>query len=115
MSVTLPIAPGAKRGFGPQWWRSGTRTPLWWVGLAVFLLVTLGACYASLHVGERPGLVIVATAEQFVEAAVGLLFWMWRPGNPVGPLLLIWVTVVNFSDPNAIPESHLAWTVYFLF
>src|SRR5262249_39654039 len=55
------------------------------------------------------------------EITVGLLFWMWRPGNIVGPLLIIYVFLIVLSDdvPNLFPHSRfestfgdLGWLVY---
>jgi hypothetical protein len=37
MSVALSLPAPREAGFGPQWWRSGTRTRWWWAGLVLTL------------------------------------------------------------------------------
>src|ERR671939_468221 len=57
-----------------------------------------------------PGAWVQAIGE-FPELAVGLLFWMWRPRNIVGPLLVAYVPLTNLSDLLVFfPHSVLAAT-----
>lgn len=96
----------------PVWWQTGRRTPLWW---AVFaggsaLLAYVIDVEAKRHVLPRPDLVL-ASAGQVAEFAVGLAFWMWRPRNPVGPLLTLWPLLAVTTDlPYDFLGSQLAWT-----
>jgi signal transduction histidine kinase len=50
------------------------------------------------------------------EFVVGLLFWMWRPHNIVGPLLVAYAWLVLVADLAPVfPESQLAATLGLLF
>ena len=109
---------GRAVGWAPQWWRSGVRTPLWWlVGASA-----LGWLYVTQAWGMRlgyqfsPAVDAWATLGQTAEILVGLLFWMWRPRNVVGPLLIAWSTLSQvgyFAD--FLPHSRLVVTVALLF
>ena len=50
------------------------------------------------------------------EVTVGLLFWMWRPGNIVGPLLVLYAALIFVpSDPPGMwPTSRPVITIGFL-
>jgi signal transduction histidine kinase len=111
-------AGGRTVGWAPQWWRSGVRTPLWWLVGASALGCVFGTVAWQVRLGYQvsPAVDAWATLGQTAEILVGLLFWMWRPGNIVGPLLIAWSTlaqVVGFAD--YLPYSRLGVTVGLLF
>jgi signal transduction histidine kinase len=99
----------------PRWWRDGTRTPLWWAAAVVAPLICWADVYGWWDATGDPvafwwGIGILA------EIVVGLLFWMWRPGNLVGPLLVTYATLAIGEDLlGVVPDSRLAVTVGFLF
>jgi signal transduction histidine kinase len=120
VSVTTIELPETRGGLRlPSWWRSGRRTRLWWVALASFcVFMSLDALAQIEHGGEGAGMFGIADAVvgETAETAVGLLFWMWRPRNIVGPLLVAYVQVSMLNDlPFDAPHSRLALTVGFLF
>jgi hypothetical protein len=100
----------------PVWWQTGRRTPLWWlvfVGGSVLLAVE-----TLLEVQRKtlpfPDLGL-ALAGQVAEFTVGLLFWMWRPRNIVGPLLALWPLLALTTDlPAIFLGSRTAWRVFLL-
>jgi signal transduction histidine kinase len=74
-------------------------------------------CWAGAYAeGIGDPVQIWATIGLSAEIVVGLLFWMWRPGNLVGPLLVTYAVLVCAGDlAAAFPDSRLAVTVGFLF
>jgi len=56
---------------------------------------------------------VVGNVGQVAEFAVGLLFWMWRPRNIVGPLLALWPLLALSNDvPSLFDYSQWSWTVF---
>ena len=111
---------GRTVGWAPQWWRSGVRTRLWWVAAIVFPVIMAADMYATWdwpEAGGYPsGALFVWFGGVIAEAAVGLLFWMWRPGNIVGPLLVLYAALAFVGDlPGIWPTSRLVVTIGFLF
>ncbi len=107
---------GRTVGWAPQWWRSGQRSPLWWlVGASAFGWLFVTAAW-DVQLGITPaGVLAWQTLGQTAEILVGLLFWMWRPGNVVGPLLIGWATLAQVSAfADVLPQSRLAVTVSLL-
>ena len=78
---------GRRVGWAPQWWRSGVRSPLWWLVGASALGWLWGTVALFMRLGYQVSFAADAWAAlgQTTEILVGLLFWMWRPGNVVGP------------------------------
>ena len=107
---------GRTVGWAPQWWRSGVRSPLWWLVGASALGWNFGLALWDVQRGiTPPGVLAWQTLGITAEILVGLLFWMWRPGNVVGPLLVGWATLSQagaFAD--VLPHSRLAVTVALL-
>src|SRR5678815_422716 len=107
--------------WAPQWWRSGVRTRLWWAAAVAFPVLLAADCYATWDFArDFPNgvyLFFLFTAGVAAEAAVGLLFWMWRPRNLVGPLLVLYATLafVAGDSPGIWPGSRLVVTVGYLF
>jgi signal transduction histidine kinase len=112
---------GRTAGWAPQWWRSGVRTRMWWTAavLALGWQAVVGP-YVDQHrfglVTAIPWLYAWVTAGLVAEILVGLLFWMWRPQNVVGPLLVAWAALSSLSGvPSYFPHSRLALTFCLLF
>ena len=111
---------GRTVGWAPQWWSSGVRTRLWWAAAIVFPVITVADLYVTwgwAEAGGYPsGAYVVGFTGVTAEAVVGLLFWMWRPGNIVGPLLVLYAALALVGDPPGIwPTSRLVVTIGFLF
>jgi signal transduction histidine kinase len=115
MSFALPVAAQREAGFGPQWWRSGTRTWRWWsYGAIAYALVSADAVF-QLRSGAGSKQVALNLAGCVAEITVGLLFWMWRR-NLIGPLILTYVVVSLPADLSTFfSHSRLAWTLYYPF
>src|SRR3954451_10550766 len=94
----------------PHWWRTGVRSRLWWAALvACSAAVTLE--WYQWHVRALPEGVGALLGIGFAaEVVVGLLFWMWRPGNAVGPLLVTYVLLAAFNPDSLPADSRLAVT-----
>jgi signal transduction histidine kinase len=116
--LTARHAPEVRSRLGdllPAWWRSGTRTWLWWGAVAITIahmtdiyFETAGGWFTWKQ-GAAVGIGAAA------EVGVGLLFWMWRPGNLVGPLMVAAVTVPHlYSLQLYFPHSRLAVTAILL-
>ncbi len=103
-------------GWSPQWWRSGVRSPLWWLVGASALGWNLGMFLWDVQRGITPhGLLAWQVLGVTAEILVGLLFWMWRPRNVVGPLLVGWTSMAQVpSFADLLPHSRLAVTVALL-
>ena len=107
-------------GWAPQWWRSGVRTRLWWAAAIVLPVIVAADMYVTWGWAEAAGFPSSSIVEAFtglsLEAMVGLLFWMWRPGNIVGPLLVLYAALAFVpSDPPGIwPTSRFVVTIGFL-
>ncbi len=107
-------SPARSRHSLPVWWRTGRRTPLWWLVLVVgsLLLAADSALTFGRHTSPTRFLV-VGNAGQVAEFTVGLLFWMWRPRNIVGPLLALWPLLALSNDvPSLFDYSQWSWTVF---
>jgi signal transduction histidine kinase len=115
-NVSQQVDDRAEPGFGPHWWRSGTRTWLWWVALVFTVSVnTLDAANEPRY-GTPPGAEVLWVAGAIAEIAVAFLFWMWRPRNIVGPLLVAYINLLLIEDLwRFFPGSRLAVTVFDLF
>ena len=114
---------GRTVGWAPQWWRSGVRTRLWWAAAIVLpvlvaadLYVTWGWPEPGWGTPSGRGAYLEAWAGVTAEVTVGLLFWMWRPGNIVGPLLVLYAALIFVpSDPPGMwPTSRPVITIGFL-
>ena len=98
----------------PVWWQTGRRTPAWWLVLVggSALLAADTVLNAERHTFPTRFLAL-GNAGQIAEFAVGLLFWMWRPRNIVGPLLALWPLLALSNDVAPIfSYSQLSWTVF---
>jgi signal transduction histidine kinase len=87
---------------------------LWWLVLTggSALLIADTVLNAERHTYPTRFLVL-GTAGQTAEFVVGMLFWMWRPRNIVGPLLALWPLLSLSNDVPAIfSYSQPAWTVF---
>jgi signal transduction histidine kinase len=89
---------------------------LWWAALVSFCVLTSLELYARAQHGQPASLTAWGAFAVTAETVVGLLFWMWRPGNIVGPLLVFYVqfSYLTFVALDA-PHSRLALTVGVLF
>ena len=99
-------------------WERARRNPVWWIGLAV----TLATLVLDAYGWSRLGGLYASTNGYFfdlggvLELAVGMAFWVLRPGNLVGPLMVAVVAISNVSDlATFFPGSRLAVTVGYLF
>jgi hypothetical protein len=112
---------GRTVGWAPQWSRSGVRTRLWWtVAVLALGLQVVVLPYVDQHrfglVTAIPWLYAWVSAGLVAEILVGLLFWMWRPQNVVGPLLVAWAALSQLGAvPSYFPHSRLALTFCLLF
>src|SRR5262249_9417595 len=71
--------------------------------------------FYDLRFGSSRGTVAINSVGDFAEIGVGLLFWMWRPGNIIGPLMLAYVAMSNVGDiATFFPDSRAVWTVFYL-
>ena len=43
MSAVVPQALAVAPRFGPQWWRSGTRTRVWWAAVVLSIAISVPA------------------------------------------------------------------------
>ena len=102
-------------GWAPRWWRDGVRTPLWWAGSTLGLGLLAASAYTAHSHGFPAGLNAVRMTALTAEVVVGVLFWMWRPRNIVGPLLVAYpVLYFVFEDlVHWFPHSRLAVTLLF--
>ena len=102
-------------GWAPRWWRDGVRTPLWWAGSTLGIGLLAASAYTAHSHGFPAGLNAVRMTALTAEVVVGVLFWMWRPGNIVGPLLVAYpVLYFVFEDlVHWFPHSRLAVTLLF--
>jgi signal transduction histidine kinase len=115
-SFSRRFGAGEEPGFGAYWWSSGTRTWLWWAALVVAGGVIAADQFYDLRFGYLRGTVAINSVGDFAEIGVGLLFWMWRPGNIIGPLMLAYVELTNVGDVAMFfPDSRAAWTIFYLF
>ena len=100
----------------PVWWQTGRRTPLWW--LVLFGGSALLAADTVLNAERQTfptRFLVLGNTGQIAEFAVGLVFWMWRPRNIVGPLLALWPLLALSNDVTLIFNySRPAWTVFIL-
>jgi signal transduction histidine kinase len=99
----------------PRWWRTGVRTRLWWAAALAFAVMFAADVYTTWHFWPLAATVEIAVGIS-AEVVVGLLFWMWRPNNIVGPLLVAYASLVLVADLIPLfPESRLAATSALLF
>jgi hypothetical protein len=95
---------------GPHWWSTGVRTPLWWAALVVGgAAVALERHQWAIH--GPTGVAALLAIGFAAEVVVGLLFWMWRPGNVVGPLLVTYVLLAAINTDAVPPDSRLGMTI----
>ena len=86
-------------GWAPRWWRDGVRTPLWWAAAILAPGLLLASTITAYDHGLPPALCALRATAFMAEVVVGLLFWMWRPRNIIGPLLVTYpVLFVVFED-----------------
>ena len=102
-------------GWAPRWWRDGVRTPLWWAAAILGPGLLVASTITAYEHGFPPALCALRATAFMAEVVVGLLFWMWRPRNIVGPLLVTYpVLFVVFEDlVHWFPHSRLAVTLLF--
>jgi signal transduction histidine kinase len=106
---------GAARGRPlPVWWRTGRRTPLWWVVLVGGSALLAADSVLTFERHTSPArFLVMGNAGQIAEFTIGLLFWMWRPRNIVGPLLAMWPLLALSNDvPSLFDYSQWSWTVF---
>jgi signal transduction histidine kinase len=98
----------------PVWWRTGRRTPLWWVVLVGGSTLLAADSVLTFERHTSPArFLVMGNAGQIAEFTVGLLFWMWRPRNVVGPLLALWPLLALSNDvPSLFDYSQWSWTVF---
>jgi len=112
------VSERAIRGGGvlPVWWQTGRRTPLWWLVLFGGSALLAADTVLNFERHTYPArFLVIGNAGQIAEFAVGLLFWMWRPRNIVGPLLALWPLLSLCNDVAPIfSYSRPAWTVFVL-
>ena len=102
-------------GWAPRWWRDGVRTPLWWAAAILGPGLLVASTITAYDHGFPPALCALRATAFMAEVVVGLLFWMWRPRNIIGPLLVTYpVLFVVFEDlVHWFPHSRLAVTLLF--
>jgi signal transduction histidine kinase len=102
-------------GWAPRWWRDGVRTPLWWAAAILAPGLLVASAITAYEHGFPPALCALRAAALTAEVTVGLLFWMWRPRNIIGPLLVTYpVLFFVFEDlVHWFPHSRLAVTLLF--
>jgi signal transduction histidine kinase len=94
-----------------SWWRSGRRTPAWWLAglVAGGLLATDVAGQASN--GALSGTTVTFALMVLCGVAVGLWSWAWRSATGLGPLAYAWpVLYLPFDLILAFPSSRLILT-----
>ena len=102
-------------GLAPRWWRDGVRTPRWWAAAILAPGLLVASLVTAYEHGYPPALCALRATTLSAEVTVGLLFWMWRPRNIIGPLLVTYpVLYVLFEDlVHWFPQSRLAVTLLF--
>jgi len=98
---------------GLSWWHSGRRSWLWWTTAAIaYPFIVWDACtWVSLFPGWNNAGTPLGDVGMAADVTVGLLFWMWRPRNPVGPLLIAWGSLNDLIYLMLyFPDSRLAAT-----
>ena len=102
-------------GWAPRWWRDGVRRPLWWAAAILGPGLLVASTITAYEHGFPPALCALRATAFMAEVFVGLLFWMWRPRNIIGPLLVTYpVLFVVFEDlVHWFPHSRLAVTLLF--
>jgi signal transduction histidine kinase len=93
------------------------RGPLWWLALVFTVAINATDAVYELRFGVPASAVALYAAGEIAEITVALLFWMWRPGNIVGPLLIVYVNLILVSNFNGrfFPDSRLVGTLAHLF
>jgi signal transduction histidine kinase len=113
----LGAAVGRGRLVAPDWWRRGTRTPLWWAAIVVWVVLTVAdvgwGSGRTPGVWGAPGVLALYVFSSLLETVLGLLFWMWRPRNLLGPLLYLWPLWMSEIPDLALvfPHSRLAASI----
>src|SRR5262245_53112679 len=97
--MTTSAAELGVAGWSPRWWGDGIRTPLWWAAAVLVPALLLASTYTAYDLGFPASLCAVFLIALGAEVVVGLLFWMWRPRNIIGPLL------VAYPALYALPEE----------
>jgi signal transduction histidine kinase len=89
---------------------------VWWAAVVAASGLAVWHSVLSWHTAP-PGVGIreLEVVGPAAELAVGFLFWMWRPGNIVGPLLVIYVACYPLNDLEGFSSSRLPVTLAALF
>ena len=94
-----------------SWWRSGLRTPAWWLALLVAVGLVIADIAGQASNGALSGPTVTFELMVICGVAAGLWFWAWRPATRLGPFAYAWPVLYVPADLMfAFPNSRLIVT-----
>ena len=99
------------------WWRSGRRTPAWWLALLVAVGLVVADVAGQAASGALSGTTVTFEIMVICGAAVGLWIWAWRPATQLGPLAYAWPVLyvpadLMFAFPNSLLIATAGWASF---